>query len=220
MKINYGSYAPLSTIDDYGYSSVVIFFRGCELNCWYCHNKHLRNGEDYLDTKVVKEIIKASSMLVSSATFSGGEPLLQVEALSELIDYTHSLGLDVCLYTSGNNPNELKQVVDRVDRCYVDFKLEDAMIDVDDNTYLRNVVRSLTILEDAGVEVMVTCVVFDIKPETIEAIEDIQSFIGSLPLTVIQGISSCTAPLKLVEMKAAFQHCYIRTREDGVVQNV
>jgi len=219
MNINFGSCSPVSTVDDYGHSSCVVFFRGCNLKCWYCHNKSYISGEDFIDTNVVKEIIYSSSKVVSSVTFSGGEPLLQVDALSELIDYAHSLGLDVCLYTSGNNPQELKQIAERVDRCYVDFKLEDAMIDEEDNMYLRHVMRSLSILDDAHVETMVTCVVFDVDPTTIFAVQDIQAFIGDVPLTVVQGIAYGRQPLTLSEMQITFEHCMIRTKEDGVVIN-
>jgi len=218
--INFAAFVPLSTVDDFGYSTAVVFFRGCNLNCWYCHNKRFTHGDTLVDVSVIKQKIKDSSKFVSSVTFSGGESLLQPEALEELIDYTHSLGLKVCLYTSGDEPANLKQVIHKVDRLYIDFKMEQCGMEFENyDQYLRNFIRTLSISEDGSVEVIVTCVVFDTNADTVDEVEEIKCFTGSLMFVITQGIHETHNVMTPEQMKTAFKGCYIRTKENGVEWN-
>lgn len=215
MKVNFGDYVPISTIDDYGHASVVIFLNGCDLKCWYCHNKHLINKEHDVDIDKVKEMIKESSKYVSSVTLSGGEPLLQPEAVMELAYYAKELGLDVVLYTSGNHPEQLRKVIKLIDRCYIDIKMENAKL-LNHALYMRNVFRSITVLDDYEIETYVTMVVFDTTQETIDEIDDYKCFIGDHRPIIIQGIAPSLIPLTPEQMKGAFFGCAIRTKENGV----
>lgn len=104
MKVNLGGFVPLSTVDFPGRASCVVFFRGCSIRCGYCHNKHLWEGETYVDVGQIKEMIRSSELCISGVAFSGGEPLEQLEPLKELISYCRSRGLKVCLHTSGKYP--------------------------------------------------------------------------------------------------------------------
>jgi pyruvate formate lyase activating enzyme len=224
MKVNYGSYVPLSTVDDLGHSSVVIFLRGCELRCWYCHNKHLLSGEELVDIEEIKDSIKQSAPYVSSVTISGGEPLLQIDAVEELIDYAHSLNLEVCLYTSGNNPNELRRIAYKIDRCYIDIKMENAKIE-NHAVYMRNVFRSITILDEAsadcldGVETTISLTIFDVEQSTLDEIEDYKMFIGDLPLIINQGQINTVSKVRHNKMVEVFKGYVIKTRENGVEYN-
>lgn len=221
MKVNYGSYVPLSTVDDLGHASVVIFFRGCDLNCWYCHNKHIMSGEELVDIEEIKDSIKQSAPYVSSVTFSGGEPLLQIDALDALIDYAHSLNLSVCLYTSGNNPEELRRIAHKIERCYIDIKMEGAKIP-NHAVYMRNVFRSITILNESsadcidGLETTVTLTIFDVEPDTLDEIEDYKMFIGDIPLIINQGQINSIPKVRHLKMIETFTDCTIKTKENGV----
>jgi len=218
MKVNYGAYAPLSTIDDYGHASIVIFLRGCELGCWYCHNKHLQTGEMLVDIADIKALIKNSAPYISSVTFSGGEPLLQLDALKELIPYAKSLNLEVCLFTSGNNPEELKEIMYQIDRIYLDLKLESSGIK-NYTKYLKNAFISIKYLEDSNIYTIITMVVFNNKKETLDEIKDIKHFLGEREYVMIQGIVDNHKPLTPEEMKETFKHSFIRTKENGVEWN-
>lgn len=221
MKVNYGSYVPLSTVDDLGHASVVVFFRGCDLHCWYCHNKHLLSGEELVDIEEIKDAIKQSAPYVSSVTLSGGEPLLQIDAVEELIDYAHSLNLSVCLYTSGNNPEELKRIAHKIERCYIDIKMENAKLE-NHAVYMRKVFRCITILEQAsadcidGLETTVTLTIFDVEPDTLDEIEDYKMFIGDMPIIINQGQINTVSKVRRNKMVDTFKGCVIKTRENGV----
>lgn len=220
MQVNWGAYSPVSTIDDYGHASLAMFFRGCDMGCWYCQNKHLQKGEMLVNIDYLKDLIKDSSKFVSSVTFSGGEPLLQPHVLKELIEEAKKHKLEVCLYTSGNHPDELRMLAKDIDRCYIDIKLESAMVKVDYLKYLRNLMRCVTICEDNDIGLFLTVIVFDTTQETIDEIEDYRMLYADRYFTIIQGINGdgavrCTPD----ELKKAFKNCYIRTKENGVEWN-
>ena len=210
---------PLSTIDDPGYSTMVVFFDQCLLNCYYCHNKGLLNRGTYVDTEEIKPHIGLNSKYVSSITFSGGEPLLQPIALEELIDNAKAKGMQVALYTSGNHPDYLKPIIRKIDRLYVDFKLEEADITVDYDTYLRNFIRTLTIAEEGSVEVIVTVNVFELSDDVLDQIECIRDYVGDLMFVINQGILPDKKPLTADELKTVFQGYHIRTKENGIEWN-
>ena len=77
-----------------------IFVQGCYHNCLGCHNpeSHDVNG-GYL--KDIEEILKEidENPLLDGVTLSGGEPMLQVEALIELSKEIKKRNLNIVLYS-------------------------------------------------------------------------------------------------------------------------
>lgn len=218
MFINLASYVPVSTVDDLGYASSVIFFRGCDMPCWFCHNHKYKYGSTPQDIINIEELLQRDSMLTSSITLSGGEPLLQSDCVEHIAKCVHLIGKQVCLYTSGNHPDELKKVIEHIDRIYIDFKSESIGSENYD-LYLRRFIRTLSICDDYNVDVTVTTVVFDITDDTLDEIEDIRYFIGDKKFMVIQGLLETGNHLKPDEMKRQYKNCYIRTIENGVEWN-
>ncbi|CCY93859.1 anaerobic ribonucleoside-triphosphate reductase-activating protein [Firmicutes bacterium CAG:884] len=119
--------APLQTdsiVDGEGIRTVV-WTQGCAHNCLGCHNPetHSFNG-GYLVS--VDDVKKEMSELVNQQgiTFSGGDPLYQVDAVLELAKYAQSIGLNVWLYT-GFTYEELKVMMKR------NAKLKELLLNVD-----------------------------------------------------------------------------------------
>lgn len=86
-----------SLCDGYGYRTVV-FLQGCDMHCLGCHNKSTWP----LDKGTVMEVSDLAQLLREKAinkkvTISGGEPLLQKEAVLELLKELSDF--DLCLYT-------------------------------------------------------------------------------------------------------------------------
>ena len=109
MKIRYHSIMKNPSLcDGVGYRTVV-FLQGCDLKCPNCHNKgaweplagHLVEARD------LAEQIK-NSAYTKEITISGGEPLMQKEAVLELIEFLD--GFDICLYT-GHDISEVPQEI-------------------------------------------------------------------------------------------------------------
>lgn len=100
MKIRLASYLqPDSIVDGEGIRTV-IWTQGCSHNCKGCHNPstHDFNGGFEVDTK---EIIEDISTLEGQdgLTFSGGDPIFQAQACTEIAKYAKSQGLDIWCYT-------------------------------------------------------------------------------------------------------------------------
>ena len=109
-----------------------IFFKGCPLRCWWCHNpeSHKKLPEDIdgcsvrrsfnrqlsNDNKIgkktsleylINEIEKDRVFFEESgggATFSGGEPFMQPEFLSEVLRECNNKNINTVIDTSGYAP--------------------------------------------------------------------------------------------------------------------
>ena len=86
-----------SLVDGPGVRTVV-FFQGCDLRCKGCQNPstwEMKNGTemttDELVTILKKEVVN------KKVTFSGGEPLMQVNALIDVVKKLE--GFDIAVYT-------------------------------------------------------------------------------------------------------------------------
>lgn len=88
-----------SIVDGSGIRSV-IWFQGCAHNCEGCHNPITHSFKDgyLMDVKDVKKLIDNLTNQ-KGITFSGGDPVYQINALIELIKYAKSKNLDIWVYT-------------------------------------------------------------------------------------------------------------------------
>ena len=88
-----------SIVDGEGIRSV-IWFQGCSHNCEGCHNPetHDFNGGIVRKIEDLEAEIKELEFQ-SGITFSGGEPMMQIDALVELAKFTKSCDLNVWCYT-------------------------------------------------------------------------------------------------------------------------
>lgn len=97
-----------SLCDGYGYRTVV-FLQGCNLRCPGCQNPStwdINKGVS-VDVKDLAHHLR-EKCLNKKLTISGGEPLLQAEALKELLEELKDF--DLCLYT-GHELNEVPKEI-------------------------------------------------------------------------------------------------------------
>lgn len=104
MKGNIHSLESFGTVDGPGVRYVV-FFQGCPMRCLYCHNPdtwELGKGMQLESTKIIEKINRNRMFYTSGGiTATGGEPLLQIEFLTELFTKAKMEGIHTCLDTSG-----------------------------------------------------------------------------------------------------------------------
>ena len=122
MFVNFGG-TQLSCSDS-SRSSLMVFLRGCPYNCFFCHNKDLNSGENLVDVEVIKRKIEESRPFVSEVIFSGGEAMLQPEAIKALAIFAKRLGLETAIETSGYNSNGVYELLkaDLIDEVFLDLK--------------------------------------------------------------------------------------------------
>ena len=128
----------MGTLDGPGVRFVV-FTQGCPLRCKCCHNPDTwdaSGGKDYSPEELVTRAARYKEYFGRDGgiTVSGGEPLLQAEAVKELFEFCHENGINTCLDTSGCVLNEkVKDLLTVTDRVLLDVKY------VTDSLYRENV---------------------------------------------------------------------------------
>ncbi|MBE6500522.1 MAG: anaerobic ribonucleoside-triphosphate reductase activating protein [Methanobrevibacter thaueri] len=102
----------ISSVEFHGNMSLVFFMSKCPLACRYCHNAELLDDNTEWSFNKVKHTIDTSADFLDAVVISGGEPLLQVDAVIQILKYVRQLGLKTKLDTSGIYPDELKKILD------------------------------------------------------------------------------------------------------------
>ena len=102
----------ISSVEFHGNMSLVIFMSKCPLACRYCHNVELLEDETEWSFEKIKHEIDSSADFLDAIVVSGGEPLMQVDAVAEILTYVRQKGLKTKLDTSGIYPDKLKQLLD------------------------------------------------------------------------------------------------------------
>jgi anaerobic ribonucleoside-triphosphate reductase activating protein len=126
LKINVAGIVTDSIVDGPGLR-LVVFVQGCDKRCPACHNpdsQPLIGGSPYSPDEIYARI--AADPLCSGVTFSGGEPLLQAEALLPLARRIGEAGLPLAIYTG----DVLEQIIERGDEAQLALlALSDVLVD-------------------------------------------------------------------------------------------
>jgi len=126
-----------------------VFFKGCPLSCWWCHNpesqdiksvesmrKCMLDGVSYDEketigtvmsvNEVMTEIVKDSIFYDESGggvTFSGGEPLMQQQFLNALLLSCRESGIHTAVDTTGfASKSVMKLIAENTDLLLYDLK--------------------------------------------------------------------------------------------------
>lgn len=121
MKGYVHSIETFGTVDGPG-TRYVVFVQGCPMRCKYCHNPdtwqpnigEMKDTDEILkDYNSYKEFYGNGGGL----TITGGEPLLQIDFITELYEKAKAKGIHTCLDTSGIVFNENnKALMEKFDR--------------------------------------------------------------------------------------------------------
>ena len=99
------SFESFGTVDGPG-GRFVVFFQGCPMRCLYCHNPdtwEISNAKYELSAEAVLEKMTRNLPFYRGGgiTATGGEPLMQIDFLTELFALAKREGIHTCLDTSG-----------------------------------------------------------------------------------------------------------------------
>lgn len=114
----------------------VIFLSGCKMRCKYCHNPDTwtLSGEEWTADKLIQKALRYKSYWKDAGgiTVSGGEPLLQLDFLTELFTIAKENNINTVLDTSGqpfcNDKDWLEKfnkLIDITDLTILDIKAMD-----------------------------------------------------------------------------------------------
>ena len=147
-----------STLIDYpNRVASVLFTKGCNLACPYCHNRELIDGTDiepYAFEDILTHLRKRSHVM-SGVVISGGEPLLYADELQPCIDEIHNMGYKVKLDTNG-------LLYERLIRMrYIDFIAMDIKTSIDKyhlvcphftDSLRQNIINSIDYIMQSGID--------------------------------------------------------------------
>ncbi len=149
MNGNIHSFDTFGTVDGPGIR-FVIFLQGCPLRCLYCHNPDTWEtgvGSVMSVDEVIDKFNNTSEFTKGGITVTGGEPLLQIDFVTELFKRAKSEGIHTTLDTSGVTFNmkdiarfdELMSVTDLVllDIKHIDKKVHALLTGVDNEPILQ-----------------------------------------------------------------------------------
>ena len=167
-----------------------VFFQGCPLSCWWCHNPECigfdaAGAKSYSPEELMEELIKDRIFFEESGggvTFSGGEPLAQSEFLAQLLERCRKENIHTAIDTSGYvEKKELKKFLQLADLFLYDLKLIDEELHKK-YTGVGNeqILENLRFLDEnnAGIEIRIPLI--PNITDTRENIRDIRDFIHSL----------------------------------------
>jgi len=226
LKVNFGGFVPLSTVDWRGRAVCTVFFRGCPVRCYYCHNRSILDGEDYRDVEEILALIRSSRTLISGVIFSGGEATMQKQPLLHMAGACREMGLDVGIQTNGVFPQVLQALIDAqvIDRVALDIKTRWEKYDnLLKKKYAEEVKRSLAICRKAYDEGALREfeVVLTLFPGSEDDVPYVAKEAEGVDLVLQQGVYGSVRPFTLDEIiplaAKLGRSVKIRTREEGEV---
>jgi pyruvate formate lyase activating enzyme len=147
-----------SVVDYPGKIAAVIFTPGCNLDCWYCHNRHLlAPGEQPVDhaPEDVLDFLAARVGLLDGVVVTGGEASLQT-GLDDFLAACREMGFATKLDTNGTRPWVVRDLIDRGLLDFVAMDIKAAFSGYDDMTQTdvdhAAIDESIDMLMTAGID--------------------------------------------------------------------
>lgn len=108
-----------------GEKQIFCRFAGCNLNCSYCDTPQAKKiGQKILLNEILDKIFRLQKFYsCKNISLTGGEPLLQVGFLKNLLTQLKKKKFIVYLETNGVLPDNLKKIIDFCDIIAMDIKL-------------------------------------------------------------------------------------------------
>ncbi|HYA82742.1 MAG TPA: 7-carboxy-7-deazaguanine synthase QueE [Candidatus Bathyarchaeia archaeon] len=132
----------------FGTKTLFVRMAGCHLKCRWCDTSYalpMYSGNSYSIDYVKKLIANHLQPFTYKVNFTGGEPLVQHEAVIELAKFVREKGLTTYLESACYDSDRFAKLLPYIDICKVEFKMSDSEV-VDMNHYdklLQNEIRCL-----------------------------------------------------------------------------
>lgn len=133
-----------------GKKTLFIRFSGCHLKCKWCDTKYalpLDSGTEYQIDEIKDLIIRELQPFTYKVNFTGGEPLLQADAVIELADFIKKqTNLKTYIESSCFDSELFNKVLPFIDICKIEFKTVDSKV-VESEEYDNLLLNEIKCLE-------------------------------------------------------------------------
>jgi pyruvate formate lyase activating enzyme len=168
----------------------VVFTQGCPMRCIYCHNPDTwdpNGGREVTVEEILSEFNANRDFYAKGGiTVTGGEPLLQMDFLTELFKQAKSQGIHTCIDTSGitfnpQNTEKMDTLMSYTDLVMLDIK----HIDNEEHIKLTgksntNILQFAKYLEERKKPLWVRHIIVEGITDKPEYLTRLGRFIGSL----------------------------------------
>ncbi len=133
----------------YGTKTLFVRLAGCPYSCFYCDTLDalpLDSGKEYSINEAYDLIDKNLQKNTYKVNFTGGEPLIQYETVSELAKYVKSKGIPTYLESACFDSKKFLHVLPSIDFVKIEFKTIDSEF-IDTKHYPNLIKNTLECLE-------------------------------------------------------------------------
>jgi pyruvate formate lyase activating enzyme len=150
-------FSPNSFVDYPKNIAAVIFLAGCNLDCWYCHNRDLIEGRfEQVSLEEILKRIEEKKGFLDGVVITGGEALLSsLDDLISLAKKIKEMGLLVKLDTNGTRPEKLKALLPYLDYVAMDIKApldKYSIVTPIQEEDIENIKKSIDILMNSDID--------------------------------------------------------------------
>jgi len=135
----------------YGTKTLFVRLAGCPFNCFYCDTKEslpLDSGKEY-DIQEASRLIESNlKKQTYKVNFTGGDPLVQHEAVAELAKFVQSKKIPTYLESSCFDVERFNHVLPFIDIVKIEFKTKDSEF-VDSKHYERLIENAINCLKSS-----------------------------------------------------------------------
>jgi pyruvate formate lyase activating enzyme len=185
-----------------------VFFKGCPLTCWWCHNPESQSSEiEYytrkktlegktfhkktsigytIDSDELFEIIKGDTVFFDDSgggvTFSGGEPMMQPDFLQDMASKCKEASIHTALDTCGHTRQEnFIKILPYIDLILFDLKIiDDELHQKYTGVSNKHILENLEFLVDSEQSVKLRFPIIPGITNTTKNLEEIKAYINKL----------------------------------------
>lgn len=173
----------------------VVFLQGCNMRCKYCHNPETwhKGGEDWTPQSLFERAWKyhnywGNDLKSGGITVSGGEPLLQLDFVTEFFKIAKDRGVHTAIDTAGQPFSEDKAFLDKFDELlqYTDLVILD-LKELDDAKHKaltgysnKNILQMARYLSDKDIPLWIRHVLVPDLTDDADGLAATADFISSL----------------------------------------
>ena len=170
----------------------VVFMQGCPMRCLYCHNPdtwEVGIGTETTAEELLSRYVKNRSFYKSGGiTVTGGEPLLQIDFVTELFMKAKAENIHTCIDTSGITFNQNENYLKKLELLlkYTDLVMLDIKhIDNEKHKHLtgyenKNILNFAKFLETKNIPVWIRHIIVEGITDNPDDLIHLGEFIGKL----------------------------------------
>lgn len=225
--MNFSGIEPFSLMEYPGEVACILFTRGCNLRCGYCHNPELVlperfQNQDVLSERSVLDFLEKRRGLLDAVSICGGEPTLQPDLL-HFIATLKDMGFKVKLDTNGLQPKVVEYVLayNMVDYIAMDIKMP-----ISEYTIVSPMKANIMNLRESIMRISAASIMYEFRTTIVEAIHTKDVIIkmakelSGVKKWVLQGFRTGKVLDNRYETYPSTSHAYLQQLQQDVMSIV